>query len=62
MDIDAGRVLSGDSELDQIGEEIFHLVLQTADGFQTVSEKLFHQEFIMTYKSFDPIGPSCLPN
>ena len=62
MDIDAGRVLAGDSELDQIGDEIFHLVLQPVDGLQTVSEKLFHQEFIMTYKSFDPIGPSCLPN
>ena len=62
MDIDAGRVLVEDSELDQIGDEIFHLVLWATDGLQTVSEKLFHQEFIMTYKSFDPIGPSCLPN
>ena len=41
MDIDAGRVLAGDSELDQIGDEIFHLVLQAADSLQTVSENSF---------------------
>ncbi len=27
----------------------------------TKSEELLHQEFILTYKSFTPIGPSCLP-
>jgi altronate hydrolase len=26
-----------------------------------VSESLGHQEFILTYKAFDPIGPACLP-
>ena len=28
---------------------------------RTKSEELGHQEFILTYKSFAPIGPSCLP-
>jgi hypothetical protein len=32
-----------------------------ADGTPTASERLGHQESILTYKSFDPIGPSCLP-
>ena len=27
----------------------------------TVSERLGHQEFILTYKTFEPIGPACLP-
>ncbi len=28
---------------------------------RTKSEALGHQEFILTYKSFEPIGPACLP-
>ena len=39
----------------------FDLLLATADGAPTASERLGHQEFILTYKSFEPIGPSCLP-
>jgi len=31
------------------------------EGQRTVSEILGHQEFILTYKSFDPLGPGCLP-
>jgi altronate hydrolase len=27
----------------------------------TKSEELGHTEFILTYKSFEPIGPACLP-
>ena len=30
-------------------------------GGRTKSEELGHQEFILTYKSFEPIGPACLP-
>jgi len=47
--------------LDEVGEEIRDLVLALADGKRTKSEELGHQEFILTYKSFEPIGPSCLP-
>lgn len=61
MDINAGRILEGGATLDEVGREIFDLVLQVADGAQTASERLGHREFILTYKSFDPIGPDCLP-
>ena len=61
MDVDAGRILEGRATLDQVGREIYILVLAVADGQQTKSEVLGHQEFILTYKSFQPIGPSCLP-
>jgi hypothetical protein len=27
----------------------------------TKSEALGHQEFILTYKRFEPLGPACLP-
>ena len=33
-----------------------------ANGEQTKSEELGHQEFILTYKSFEPIGPACFPS
>ncbi|RZJ85155.1 MAG: hydrolase, partial [Brevundimonas sp.] len=61
MDIDAGRVLNGEATLDQVGEEIVDLVRRVAEGERTVSEAMGHQEFILTYKSFEPIGPACLP-
>ena len=61
MDIDAGRILEGRATLDDVGQEIFERVLAVAAGQQTVSERLGHQEFILTYKHFEPIGPSCLP-
>jgi len=61
MDVDAGRILEGRATLDQVRREIYILVLAVADGQQTKSEALGHQEFILTYKFFQPIGPSCLP-
>jgi altronate hydrolase len=61
MDIDAGRILAGEAGLDEVGAEIRNLVLGLADGKRTKSEELGHQEFILTYKSFEPIGPACLP-
>lgn len=61
MDVDAGRILEGRATLDEVGREIFELVVQVADGRQTCSERLGHREFILTYKAFEPIGPDCLP-
>lgn len=61
MDINAGRILEGNATLDQVGEEIVDLVRAVAEGAQTASERLQHQEFILTYKWFEPIGPNCLP-
>ena len=61
MDVDAGRILTGDGGLDEVGAEIRDLVLALGEGNRTKSEELGHQEFILTYKSFEPIGPACLP-
>ena len=44
-----------------MGREIRDLVLAVAGGQRTKSEELGHREFILTYKSFEPIGPACLP-
>jgi len=59
MDINAGRILQG-NPLAEVGAEIYDLTLATARGQQTKSEELGHQEFILTYKTFEPIGPACL--
>jgi altronate hydrolase len=61
MDVDAGRILEGRASLDAVGGEILDLTVAVARGAQTKSEQLGHQEFVLTYKSFEPIGPSCLP-
>lgn len=61
MDVNAGRILEGTAELDEVGTEIRDLVLAVAGGARTRSEDLGHQEFILTYKSFEPLGPACLP-
>jgi altronate dehydratase large subunit len=61
MDVNAGRIMEGTASLDEIGDEIYDLVLGVAAGKPSASEALGHQEFVLTYKSFEPIGPGCLP-
>ena len=61
MDVDAGRILEGRATLEEVGHEIFAQVLDVAAGAPTKSESLGHQEFALTYKTFEPIGPACLP-
>jgi altronate hydrolase len=61
MDINAGKILRLEASVDEVGEEIYRKVLEIASGIESCSESLGHQEFVLTYKSFDPIGPACLP-
>jgi altronate hydrolase len=61
MDVDAGRIVEGRGTLPEVGAELFDLLQAVAAGQPTKSEALGHQEFILTYKSFEPLGPSCLP-
>jgi altronate dehydratase large subunit len=60
MDVDAGRILVGKATLDSVGAEIVSRVMAHCDGAPTRSEELGHQEFILTYKTYGPAGPSCL--
>jgi altronate dehydratase large subunit len=62
MDIDAGRVLEDRATLDEVAAELIDRIQRTAAGEPTASESLGHQEFILSYKSFEPSGPSCLPS
>ncbi len=61
MDINAGKILLNKATLDETGNEIFEKIIEIASGGLSCSEELGHQEFILTYKTFEPIGPSCLP-
>lgn len=61
MDVNAGRIISGETDIAMVGDEILRMVESVASGNQTKSERLGHQEFILTYKTFEPIGPACLP-
>ena len=61
MDINAGRILEGAATLDEVGREIYDRILRVAAGEPTASEALGHQEFSLVYKSFEPLGPACLP-
>ncbi len=60
MDVNAGRILRG-VPLAEVGDEIYNQTLAVAGGATTKSEALGHREFILTYKTFEPIGPACLP-
>jgi altronate dehydratase len=61
MDVDAGRVLTSEATIDEVATELLDLIVATAAGRQTASEALGHREFVLTYKSAEPAGPSCLP-
>jgi altronate hydrolase len=61
MDVDAGRLLEGRTTLDELGREIYQLTLDVSNGRTTASEELGHQEFVLTYKFFEPSGPACHP-
>jgi altronate dehydratase large subunit len=61
MDVDAGRILERRATLPEVADEIMGLVADVAAGRPSASEEMGHQEFVLTYKSFEPAGPSCLP-
>ncbi|MCB2009360.1 MAG: UxaA family hydrolase [Geminicoccaceae bacterium] len=61
MDVNAGRILEEQAGIEDVGAEIVQLVERVADGERTMSEALGHREFILNYKTFEPVGPACLP-
>ena len=62
MDINAGRILEGAASLEEVGREIYDRILRVAAGERTASEAMGHAEFSLVYKSFEPLGPACLPS
>ena len=62
MDIDAGKILNNEATIDEVGKEIFDKIIEVAGGNESCSENLGHQEFVLGYKTFEPVGPACLPS
>jgi altronate hydrolase len=46
MDVNAGRIADGEATVQEVGREIFDLLLEVASGRQTCAERLGHQEFV----------------
>lgn len=61
IDINAGTIADGAETIDAVGARIFAKVVEVASGAATRSEALGHQEFSLNYKTYEPLGPACLP-
>ena len=61
MDVNAGTIADGVETIEQVGDRIVAAVVDAASGRPTRSEALGHQEFVLAYKTYEPIGPACLP-
>ncbi len=46
MDVNAGKIADGDAAVEQVGREIFDLVLRVASGERTAAERMGHKEFV----------------
>jgi altronate dehydratase len=44
--VNAGRIADGDASVEDVGREIFALMLEVASGRRTAAERLGHQEFV----------------
>jgi altronate hydrolase len=45
MDVNAGRIADGEASIEDVGREIFEVLLRVASGERTLAEKLGHHEF-----------------
>jgi altronate hydrolase len=59
MDFDAGRVLSGEINMDKLCEELLRLTVNIASGGKSKSEALGHREYMIMYKYQDSGKGSC---
>lgn len=46
MDVNAGRIADGEASVEQVGREIFDLMVEVASGRHTCAERLGHHEFV----------------
>jgi altronate hydrolase len=53
MDVNAGRIVTGEASIPEIGREIFEAVLEVAAGRPTAAEVLGHREYCIPYKYQD---------
>jgi altronate hydrolase len=46
MDVNAGAIADGEKSVQQVGREIFDLILEAASGRRTCAERMGHKEFV----------------
>jgi altronate hydrolase len=61
IDVNAGTIADGAETIQQVADKIVAKVVAMAAGEPSKSEALGHQEFTLAYKTYEPIGPACLP-
>ncbi|WP_111709391.1 UxaA family hydrolase [Lutibacter citreus] len=61
MDINAGKILNGDTTIEKVAKELEDCIIDIANGNLSKSEELLHQEFQLAYKKFNKLEPGCLP-
>jgi altronate hydrolase len=59
MDVNAGKILTGDATLDDVGSEIYDKLIGLGAGGTTASEDMGHTEFVLTYKTQSRSDPGC---
>jgi altronate hydrolase len=61
VDFNAGRLLTGESTLDQLGDELLTMMIDVARGKLTKPERLGHREYFVMYKHQDspPLAIGC---
>jgi len=57
IDVNAGTIIHDGSTVDEVGQEIFHLVLDAASGKKVKAEILGHDELFCVTRA---IVPECL--
>jgi altronate hydrolase len=61
IDVNGGTIADGVESIDRVADRIVAKVVAMASGEPSKSEGLGHQEFQLAYKTYEPIGPACLP-
>jgi altronate dehydratase large subunit len=61
MDVNAGKIITGEASLEELGADIVDYIARIANGMPSRSEALRHREFVLTYKRFDMRQPGCFP-
>lgn len=53
MDVNAGRIMTGEASIEEVGQEIFQSIVEIAAGRPSKSEALGHREYFIPYKVQD---------
>lgn len=61
IDVNAGTIADGAETIDEVARRLIARIEALARGEPSRSEALGHQAFVLAYKTYEPLGPACLP-